>query len=147
MIGTGVRTEQGYYPADQRWARRLLDALPGAVHAEIVGADAPVAQSSDKRRLHAQTGAMAVDMESHVAARVAATHNIPFAICRTVIDPAHRDLPPAAVVGLRHDGTPDMRAISRSGARAHRNRCVVCSGGLAPRPKVAGSSVRLPLLQ
>ena len=64
VIGTGVRTEQGYYPADQRWARRLLDALPGAVHAEIVGADAPVAQSSDKRRLHAQTGAMAVDMES-----------------------------------------------------------------------------------
>jgi hopanoid-associated phosphorylase len=117
VIGTGVRTEQGYYPADQRWARRLLDVLPGAVHAEIVGADAPVAQSSDKRRLHAQTGAMAVDMESHVAARVAATHNIPFAICRTVIDPAHRDLPPAAVVGLRHDGTPDMRAISRSVAR------------------------------
>src|SRR5205807_3294522 len=92
-------------------------ALPGAVQAEIVGADAPVAQSSDKRRLHAQTGAMAVDMESHVAARIAATHNIPFAICRTVIDPAHRDLPPAAVVGLRHDGTPDMLAVARSLAR------------------------------
>ena len=57
---------------------------------------------------------MAVDMESHIAAKIAALHNIPFAICRTVIDPADRDLPPAAVVGLRHDGTPDVLAISRS---------------------------------
>jgi adenosylhomocysteine nucleosidase len=57
---------------------------------------------------------MAVDMESHIAAKIAALHNIPFAICRTVIDPADRNLPPAAVVGLRHDGTPDVLAISRS---------------------------------
>jgi hypothetical protein len=57
---------------------------------------------------------MAVDMESHVAAKVAALHNIPFAVCRTVIDPAGRDLPPAAVIDLRHDGTPDLLAISGS---------------------------------
>jgi len=57
---------------------------------------------------------MAVDMESHVAAKVAALHHIPFAVCRTVIDPADRDLPPAAVIDLRHDGTPDLLAISGS---------------------------------
>jgi adenosylhomocysteine nucleosidase len=39
---------------------------------------------------------------------------LPFAICRTVIDPADRNLPPAAVVTLRHDGTLDLPAISRS---------------------------------
>jgi adenosylhomocysteine nucleosidase len=117
VIGTAVRIGSERYSADQPWMHRLLDVLPGAVQAEIAGADAPVAHSSEKRRLHAQTGAMAVDMESHIAARVAAGHNIPFAICRTVIDPAHRDLPPAAVVGLRHDGTPDIPAISRSVAR------------------------------
>src|SRR5205807_10330301 len=39
------------------------------------------------------------------------------AICRTVIDSARRDLPPAALVGLRHDGTPDVLAVSRSLAR------------------------------
>jgi adenosylhomocysteine nucleosidase len=55
-----------------------------------------------------------VDMESHVAARIAALHNIPFAICRAVIDPVDRDLPPAAVVELRPDGTPDIPAICRS---------------------------------
>jgi hypothetical protein len=56
-------------------------------------------------------------MESHLAAEVAAAYGIPFAVCRTVIDPADRDLPPAAVVGLRNDGTPDMLAISRSVVR------------------------------
>jgi hopanoid-associated phosphorylase len=114
VIGSGVRTEQERHPADQRWARRLLEALPGAIHAEIAGADAPIANSSDKRRLHDQLGAAAVDMESHIAGRIAAAHKIPFAICRTVVDAAHRDLPPAALVGLRHDGTPDVLAVSRS---------------------------------
>jgi hopanoid-associated phosphorylase len=114
VIGSGVRTEQERHPADQRWARRLLEALPGAVHAEIAGADAPIANSSDKRRLYDRIGAVAVDMESHIAGRIAAAHRIPFAICRTVIDAAHRDLPPAALVGLRHDGTPNVLAVSRS---------------------------------
>jgi hypothetical protein len=53
-------------------------------------------------------------MESHIAAKIAALHNIPFAICRTVIDAVDRDLPPAAVVELRHDGTPDVLAVCRS---------------------------------
>jgi nucleoside phosphorylase len=56
----------------------LLQAIPGSVHGEIAGADAPIADASEKIRLHTLTGAMAVDMESHVAAKVAALHNIPF---------------------------------------------------------------------
>jgi hypothetical protein len=35
-------------------------------------------------------------------------------ICRTIVDPEDRDLPPAAVIALRHDGTPDVLAILRS---------------------------------
>jgi adenosylhomocysteine nucleosidase len=114
VVGSGVWAGKVFHPADQRWVRRLLDALPGAVLAEIAGADAPIATASDKRRLRARTGAAAVDMESHIAARIAAAHQLPFAICRTVIDDAHRDLPPAALVGLRDDGTPDVPAVSRS---------------------------------
>jgi hopanoid-associated phosphorylase len=114
VIGSGVRTEHERHIADQRWARRLAQALPGAVHGEIAGADRPVAHAFHKHQLGAQTGAAAVDMESHIAGRIAAARQIPFAICRTIIDPAHRDLPPAALVGLRHDGTPDVRAVARS---------------------------------
>src|SRR5215469_17452750 len=114
VVGSGVRTEQGHFPTDRGWARALLEALPSAVHAEIVGADAPIAEPSEKRRLHLQTGAVAVDTESHLAARIAAAHRIPFAACRAVIDPAQSLLPPAAMYGLRHDGTADVFAVLRS---------------------------------
>ena len=117
VVGSSVRTEEECFPTDRVWAQALLAALPGAVHAEIIGADAPVAHPSEKRRLHARTGAVAVDNESHVAARIAAAHRIPFAACRAVIDPAHSVLPPAAVTGLRHDGTPDVLAVFRSVVR------------------------------
>jgi len=82
VVGSGVRTEQGHFPTDRGWARALLEVLPSAVHAEIVGTDAPIAEPSEKRRLHLRTGAVAVDTESHVAARIAAAHRIPFAACR-----------------------------------------------------------------
>src|SRR6478672_2553344 len=117
VVGSSVRTKEGRFPTDHGWAQALLEALPGAVHAEIVGADAPIAEPADKRQLHLRTGAGAVDTESHVAARIAAAHRIPFAACRAVIDPAHSVLPPAAVTGLRHDGTPDVLAVFRSVVR------------------------------
>lgn len=117
VVGSGVRTEEECFPTDRVWAQALLAALPGAVHAGIIGADAPVAHPTEKRRLHARTGAVAVDNESHVAARIAAAYRIPFAACRAVIDPAHSVLPPAAVTGLRHDGTPDVLAVFRSVVR------------------------------
>src|SRR6266487_407443 len=88
VVGSSVRTKDGRFPTDRGWAQALLEALPGAV-----------------------------DTESHVAARIAAVHRIPFAACRAVIDPAHSVLPPAAVFGLRHDGTPDVIAVLRSLAR------------------------------
>jgi adenosylhomocysteine nucleosidase len=114
VIGSGVQSGADLYPADRRWAQNLLEAIPGAVHAQIVGANAPVAHSLEKGRLHEQTRAVAVDMESHIAARIAAANGIPFAACRAIIDAAYRDLPHAALVGLRPDGKPDLRAISRS---------------------------------
>jgi len=117
VVGSGVRTEQGHFPTDRGWARALLEVLPSAVHAEIVGTDAPIAEPWEKRRLHLRTGAVAVDTESHVAARIAAAHRIPFAACRAVIDPADSVLPPAAVFGLRDDGTADVLAVLRSVVR------------------------------
>jgi hopanoid-associated phosphorylase len=114
VVGSGVCTDYERYPTDRAWSCRLLDAIPGSHHAEIVGVDAPIAHSSEKLRLHTRTGAKAVDMESHVAARIAALHHIPFAICRTIVDPEDRDLPAAAVIELRRDGTPDVLAIFRS---------------------------------
>lgn len=114
IVGSAIRADQQRFATDHVWAQRLLEALPGAVHADIVGVDALVANPLEKRRLYAETGAVAVDMESHIAARIAAAHRIPFTSCRVIIDAADRDLPPAAMVGLHHDGTPNVLAVLSS---------------------------------
>jgi adenosylhomocysteine nucleosidase len=111
VAAAAIRTGQQLFPTDRAWTRCLLERLPGAVHADIVGTDAPVADPWDKQLLHAQTGAAAVDTESHIAAEVAAAHQLPFVACRAIIDAADRRLPPAALVGLRADGTADVGAV------------------------------------
>jgi len=109
VVADGVR-----FPTDSSWSRRLLQALPGSVYADISGVDAPVVYQAEKRTLRDTTGTVAVDMESHIAAKVAAAHGVPFAACRVIIDPVERTLPPAALVGMRPDGTPDVPAVIRS---------------------------------
>jgi hypothetical protein len=92
----------------------LAEALPHARSGSILGRDAPIASASQKSALHAATGAMAVDMESHIAARVAARHRIPFAAIRVISDSAGQTLPPAALVGMRPDGGIAIGAVLRA---------------------------------
>lgn len=114
VVASGVVSDGVRFPTDRRWSSRLLEALPSAVHADISGSDTPVVAEDDKREMYASTGTVAVDMESHIAARIAAAHGVPFAACRVIIDPAERTLPPAALVGMRSDGRPDVFAVIRS---------------------------------
>ncbi len=82
--------------------------------ADIVGSDAMVPTPSEKSHLHRTTGAFAVDMESHLAAEIAAAHQIPFAACRVIIDAAHRALPSAAGLALDSNGSVNVFAVMRS---------------------------------
>jgi adenosylhomocysteine nucleosidase len=120
IVASGVVAPHKRYPTDRDWARRLLQALGSAIHADIAGVDAPVVEPADKRWLRDATSSVAVDMESHIAAAAAEAHGLPFAACRVIIDPAHRALPPAALVNLRPDGTPDIMAVLRSVMREPR---------------------------
>ena len=101
-------------PTDTRWTGRLAAQLPGATRGLLLGVDAIVASSVEKADLHRTTGALAVDMESHIAARVAQRHGRPFAAARVVCDPAHRTLPPAARAAMKPDGRVDLLAVMRS---------------------------------
>jgi hopanoid-associated phosphorylase len=101
-------------PTDEHWSQILLRARPNAVHAPILGVDAAVTEPQDKLSLFRQTGAAAVDMESHIAASVAASHGLPFAVLRVVADPAYQRIPEAALFGMRADGSLDAVAVLRA---------------------------------
>ncbi len=114
VVGSSVIDVNGDdLPTCPQWAGRVLQMLPHAVHAPILGSEGPVAHPAVKRLLHKKTGAAIVDMESHLAARLAAKHGVAFAALRVVCDPAHRALPSAALAGMRPDGTTDGLAVLR----------------------------------
>jgi adenosylhomocysteine nucleosidase len=98
---------------DAAWSGRLRDAIKGCSYAPIVGADTPIAEPATKRVLHRTTGAAAVDMESHVVARVAAAHGLSFTALRVIVDPADRAIPRAALVGMGSGPRADSAAVLR----------------------------------
>lgn len=86
------------------WVDRLLKADGGFDSGAILGSDHAVMTAREKAALFRNHGALAVDMESHAVARVAADAGVPFIAVRAVGDPAHRPVPRAALAGLTSDG-------------------------------------------
>lgn len=76
---------------DGMWCAAICGAL-GVAPCLVAGADA-VVDVVGKKRLRDATGATAIDMESHIAARLASQAGVPFAVLRAVIDPADRNIP------------------------------------------------------
>jgi len=114
VVGSAIVSGEAQMPTDQTWSQKLLKAIPDAVHGLLVGVPAPVADPAAKRTLYLKTGALAVDMESHIVAGVAAAHGLPVAAIRVITDPAVRALPGAAVAAMRPNGTTDIAAMIRS---------------------------------
>jgi hopanoid-associated phosphorylase len=120
VVAPGVVANRRRFPTDVLWSQKLRQKLSHAIQGDIAGVDAPVPDPLAKQMLRERTGAAAVDMESHIAAGVAAACDLPFAVCRVIIDPAHRALPPAALVGQRRDGTLDIIGVLASVVRSPR---------------------------
>lgn len=114
VIGSSVLSGDEIHHTDEAWSTRLVAGFPGAKHAVVAGMDAPITDTRERLRLHARTGAVVADMESHLVAKMASAHKLPFAICRVVLNPAHRKLPPAALLQLQQGGMPDLKGILRS---------------------------------
>jgi adenosylhomocysteine nucleosidase len=112
LVARSVVAENGArYYGDPVWSKWLSCALGGVAIADIAGVDLPVGGPAERLALHLNTGALAADTESHVAARAAAAHKLPFAAFRVVADPAHRQLPHAALVAIKPDGSLTLGAI------------------------------------
>ncbi|RQW45353.1 phosphorylase [Novosphingobium sp. LASN5T] len=102
---------------DAAVVEKLRAILPEAVVGAVAGRDVMTPTVAGKRALRAETGALAVDMESHVAARVAARRGLPFAVVRVISDSADEALPPAAQIGMKPDGSVALGAVLASLAR------------------------------
>ena len=118
IVATGVATADRRHAASPIVARRIAARLSNhpkrVIMADLAGVDSAVRSPGAKRALRSATGALAVDMESHVAAAFAAQHGLPFAAVRTVCDPAHRALPELTATALRPDGEVSLGGVFRS---------------------------------
>ena len=101
--------DQSWHDAIMRAAGNELRLKRGSIQASIM----VVTRAADKAPLHAQTGAIAIDMESHLAAAYAARHRLPFAAIRAIGDSASRNLPELAGDALRDDGSVDVMKVLR----------------------------------
>ena len=117
IIASGIAVDGKLWATDDDWSARLHGALPQAKSGLLAGSDTPIATVAAKSALFAATNAIAVDMESHIAARIAAAHSLPFAALRVVADAASRELPPAALAGLSPGGAINIVNVLKSLAR------------------------------
>jgi adenosylhomocysteine nucleosidase len=114
VVADAVLVDGESLSTDPAWTSRLAARLPEAARGVLLGVNAMVAEATQKASLHSTTGAVAVDMESHIVARVARRHRLSFAAARVISDAAHHDLPPAVLVGMKSDGGMDLPAVLRS---------------------------------
>jgi adenosylhomocysteine nucleosidase len=114
VVGSAVIAGTDHMPISREWSQKLLHTIPGAVSGMLLGVPAPIANPDEKRALYHKTGAIAVDMESHIVAAVGLAHELPVAAIRVITDPAKRALPASAVAAMRPNGTTNIGAMLRS---------------------------------
>jgi hopanoid-associated phosphorylase len=108
------------FDTDLLWGAALREALPLAIGGTLAGSDGAVASVAEKHALRRASAALAVDMESHLVARLAQAAHLPYIACRVVLDPAGRSVPPAALAALGPDGRTDLAALLSALARGPR---------------------------
>jgi hopanoid-associated phosphorylase len=104
VIADQVMTGLEKWDCHEAWRVRLTSRLPQAHQGQLFGSDVIIENAETKSGLHQATGALAVDIESQIAARFAASRNLPLAGLRVISDDATHVLPPAALVAMKPDG-------------------------------------------
>jgi hopanoid-associated phosphorylase len=104
VIADRILGDTEKWNCDSNWRVALRARLPQAHHGALAGSDAIQDSAEAKTALFDISGALAVDMESHVAARFALARQLPLAGLRIISDDAAHALPPAALVAMKPDG-------------------------------------------
>jgi len=139
VVASAIYDGERIWPTDKAWTKRLAELIPNAIVGPILGVDAPVFEAPEKARLFKQHRAVAVDMESHLAASLASVYGVPFISVRVVVDDAHCRVVASAMAGRRADGS--VSAAGVLGALAARPTEIVPLIRLAARANSARSTL------
>jgi hopanoid-associated phosphorylase len=120
VVAAAVLAREQRFASDGEWSARLVAQLPGAMLGPIAGTNMLIATAAEKARMFDATGAYATDMESHIAAEIAQSRDLPFAGLRIVADIATSDLPACASVALTPEGKVNLAAVLGSAVKSPR---------------------------
>ncbi len=116
--GEVVAEDGGSWPGSVELGAAVAAGVPSPLWGEgqgggrhILGRERMVLGAAEKAALFERTGAVAVDMESHRVARVAAEAGLPVLAVRAIGDPAGRALPALAARALGEDGRPRIGPV------------------------------------
>ena len=105
VIGERIVMQDSNFTCDNTWRVLLAARIAGSHQGALYGSDVVLASAAAKAALFETSGgALAVDMESQVAARFAASRGLKLAGLRIISDDAAHVLPPAALVAMQPDG-------------------------------------------
>ena len=113
VVGDRVINADGAaWPSDMGLLKSIITGAHGnaANCGSLFGSDNVIAGGDEKAALYQKYGCLAVDMESHGAARAASAAGVPFLAVRAIADPAERALPPAALNAVAPDGSTRVAA-------------------------------------
>lgn len=115
-----ISREGARFGTDLQWRELLTAALPAprrVVDGTLLTVGRALDTAADKAAAFAETGAVAVDMESLAVARLAAERAVPFLAVRVIVDTAV-DLLPAAVMVAGDAGRIHLGRLLRELLRA-----------------------------
>jgi len=143
ILADAVASTSAVFATDEAWRGRVAAKfrdIDSIAIGTIAGRDTPVATVFDKSALYATSEAIAVDMESHLIAEVAARRGLALLAIRAIADPASRTLPRAALDAAGADGSVRIGALILGLAR--RPGDVVSLWGLARDYRAAMATLR-----
>ncbi len=152
VIAQKAVAHEGHYDAHAPLSSVLREGLASSkigrrvVLGAIAGVDAPVMHPEAKASLRRRTNAIAVDMESHVAAEYADRRGLPVVAVRAITDPASRALPPLAANAVDKKGSVNVRHVVRELKREPRQIGDLVRAGLDARAAFATLGRCGPLL-
>jgi hopanoid-associated phosphorylase len=121
VVATEVMAGDGRWLAgltlNDELVARLALGRRRVVRGGLAGVEQVIGAKAHKAALWSETGAAAVDMESHIAAAYAEESGLPFAALRVISDPASRALPALAMTAIKPNGDIDLRKVLRGVAR------------------------------